>query len=87
MKEIVPIEYGEKEGYYYRFYENGQVAVTGEYRFDQRVGDWTEYYPNSKRKKIIAYQKEAFDDEIKPYIKAEWNDKGKEIYRNSRVSN
>lgn len=84
MKEIIPIEFGEKEGYYYRFYENGQVAVTGEYRFDQRVGDWTEYYPNKKRKKIIAYQKEAFEDETRPYIKAEWNEKGREIYRNSK---
>jgi antitoxin component YwqK of YwqJK toxin-antitoxin module len=84
MKEIIPIEYGEKEGFYYRFYENGSVAVTGEYRFDQRVGDWTEYYPNNKRKKIITYRKEAFDDEVRPYIKVEWNEKGKEIYRNSK---
>jgi antitoxin component YwqK of YwqJK toxin-antitoxin module len=84
MKEIVPVEYGEKEGYYFRFYENGQVAVTGEYRWDQRVGDWTEYYPNSKRKKIIAYQKEAFDEAIRPFVKVEWNDKGKEIYRSSK---
>jgi antitoxin component YwqK of YwqJK toxin-antitoxin module len=83
MKEIIPIEFGEKEGYYYRFHESGQVAVMGEYRFDQKVGDWTEYYPNNKRKRIIAYQKEAFD-ETTPYIKAEWNDKGKEIYRNAK---
>jgi hypothetical protein len=83
MKEIIPIEFGEKEGYYYRFHETGQVAVMGEYRFDQKVGDWTEYYANNKRKRIIAYQKEAFD-EATPYIKAEWNDKGKEIYRNAK---
>jgi antitoxin component YwqK of YwqJK toxin-antitoxin module len=83
MREIIPIEFGEKEGYYYRFHESGQVAVMGEYRFDQKVGDWTEYYPNNKRKRIIAYQKEAFD-ETRPYIKAEWNDKGKEIYRNAK---
>jgi antitoxin component YwqK of YwqJK toxin-antitoxin module len=86
MKEIIPIEYGEKEGYYYRFYESGQVAVTGEYRFDQKVGDWTEYYPNNKRKKIITYRKEPFDDEVRPYIKVEWNDKGKEIYRNNKLA-
>ena len=87
MKEIVPIEYGEKEGYYYRFYENGQVAVVGEYHWDRRVGDWTEYYPNSKRKKILSYPKEPFDEENRPYVKAEWNDKGKEIYRNHKVVN
>jgi antitoxin component YwqK of YwqJK toxin-antitoxin module len=86
MKEITPIEYGEKEGYYFRFFENGQPAVTGEYHWDQKIGDWTEYYPNNKRKKIIAYPKDAFDESMKPYIKMEWNDKGKEIYRNNKMN-
>lgn len=86
MKEITPIEYGEKEGFYYRFYENGQMAVSGEYRWDQKVGDWTEYYPGNKRKKIIAYPKEPFAKDVKPYIKVEWNDKGKEVYRNNKGS-
>jgi antitoxin component YwqK of YwqJK toxin-antitoxin module len=85
MKEIVPIEFGEKEGYYYRFYENGQVAVVGEYHWDRPVGDWTEYYPNNKRKKILTYPKEPFEEESKPFVKAEWNDKGKEIYRNNKM--
>ncbi|MFZ6014653.1 MAG: toxin-antitoxin system YwqK family antitoxin [Bacteroidota bacterium] len=86
MKEIIPIEFGEKEGYYYRFHEDGKLAVIGEYRWDQRVGDWTEYYPNSKRKKIITYPKEPFDKSIKPFVKIEWNDKGKEIYRNNKMN-
>jgi antitoxin component YwqK of YwqJK toxin-antitoxin module len=86
MKEITPIEFGEKEGYYYRFYENGQMAVSGEYKWDQKVGDWTEYYPSNKRKKIITYPKEPFDKTIRPYIKVEWNDKGKEIYRNNKMN-
>jgi len=84
MKEITPIEYGERDGYYYRFYENGQMAVSGEYQWDQKVGDWTEYYPNKKRKKIIAYPKEAFDESFRPYTKVEWNEQGKEIYRNTK---
>lgn len=86
MKEITPIEYGEKDGYYYRFYENGQMAVVGEYRWDQPVGDWTEYYPGNKRKKIITYPKEPFDQNVKPFIKIEWNEKGKEIYRNNKMN-
>ena len=86
MKEITPIEFGEKTGYYYRFYENGQIAISGEYEYDQKVGDWTEYYPNKRRKKIITYPEEAFDDSLRPYIKAEWNEKGKQIYRNNRAS-
>lgn len=86
MKEMTPIEFGEKEGYYYYFHENGLVAVQGEYQWDQRIGDWIEYYANGKRKKIVAYPKEAFDDSVEPYIKAEWNDKGKEIYRNTKMA-
>ncbi|HEY8936459.1 MAG TPA: hypothetical protein VIM65_14615 [Cyclobacteriaceae bacterium] len=86
MKEITPIEYGDKEGYYYYFHENGKMAVSGEYKWDQKVGDWIEYYPTGKRKKIIAFPKEAFDKAVKPYIKAEWNDKGKEIYRNNKMA-
>lgn len=85
-KEIIPIEYGEKEGNYYMFHENGQVAVTGEYHWNQRVGDWYEYYPNGRRKKLIAYPKEPFDKNGKPYVKTEWNDKGKEIYRNNKMA-
>jgi antitoxin component YwqK of YwqJK toxin-antitoxin module len=86
MKEITPIEFGEKTGYYFRFYENGQIAVMGEYEYDQKIGDWTEYYPNKRRKKIIAYPQKPFEEGVRPYIKAEWNEKGKQIYRNMRAS-
>ena len=86
MKEITPIEYGEKDGYYYYFYENGQMAVSGEYKWDQKVGEWVEYYPNNRRKKIIAYPKEPFDEEVRPFIRVEWNEKGKEIYRNNKMA-
>lgn len=80
LKEITPVEYGEKEGYYYLLHENGLVAVKGEYRFNERVGDWIENYPNGKRKRIITYPKEPFEKEIKPFLRKEWDDKGKEIY-------
>lgn len=86
MKEMTPIEFGEKEGFYYFFHENGQLAVQGEYQWDEKVGDWTEFYNNGKRKKIIAYPKEPFDESMQPYVKAEWNDKGKEIYRNNKMA-
>lgn len=80
IKEITPVEYGEKEGFYYLLHENGQVAVRGEYRFNEKVGDWIEKYPNGKRKRIITYAKEPFDKETKPYLRKEWDEKGKEIY-------
>src|SRR6478609_4679705 len=80
IKEIIPIEYGEREGYYYLLHENGTVAVQGEYKWDQKVNDWIENYPNGKRKKIISYQKQPFDKKLKPFVRREWNEKGKELY-------
>lgn len=80
VKEMIPVEFDEREGFYTMFHENGTVAVTGEYKWDVRIGDWTENYPNGKRKKVVAYPKEPFDKEVKPYVKREWDSKGKEIY-------
>ncbi len=80
MKDIVPIEYGEKEGYFYYFFENGRVGVQGEYHWDLPVGDWIEYYASGRRKKIIRYSKDPFDKTFKPYIWKEWNEKGKLVF-------
>lgn len=80
LKEITPIEYGEKDGYYYLLHENGSVAVQGEYQWNVKVGDWIENYPNGKRKRVIAYSKEPFDKDYRPYIRKEWDETGKEIY-------
>ena len=80
IKEIVPIEFGEREGYYYLFHENGKIAVVGEYKWDQKVNDWIEYYPSGIKKKTVSYPKEPFDKESHPFTRKEWNDKGKEIY-------
>ena len=80
IKEITPIEYGEKEGYYYLFHDNGQIAVQGEYHWGERVNDWVENYTNGKRKKIITYPKEPFEKDIRPYVRKEWDEKGKELY-------
>jgi antitoxin component YwqK of YwqJK toxin-antitoxin module len=85
LKEIIPIEYGEREGYYYLFHENGQVAVQGEYQWNHKVNDWVENYPTGKRKRIIAYPKQAFEKEIKPFIKREWDNKGQEIYTSEKL--
>lgn len=80
MMEIIPIEYGEKEGNYYMFHENGRIAVRGEFKWDQRVGEWYEYYPTGGRKKVIIYSKDPFDDSFRPFIMREWNKKGQVVY-------
>ena len=81
MKEIIPIEYGEKEGYYYYFHNNGRKAVEGEFHWDEPVGDWVEYYATGRRKKVVRYSKDPHDDEYRPFTWKEWNRKGKLIYQ------
>ena len=80
VKEMIPVEIDEREGYYFMFHENGTIAVTGEYKWDQKVGDWIENYPNGKRKRILAYPNEPYDDTFRPFIRKEWDEKGREIF-------
>lgn len=82
IQEIIPIEYGQKEGYYYYFFKDGSRAVTGEYRYNERVGKWTSYYENrrGRRKREIQYRKDPDNDKFVPYIVKEWNTAGKVVY-------
>ena len=84
VKEMIPIEIDEREGFYFLFHENGNIAVTGEYKWGEKVGDWIENYPNGKRKKIVSYPKEPFEKEIRPFVRKEWDEKGKEIFSSNK---
>jgi antitoxin component YwqK of YwqJK toxin-antitoxin module len=84
VKEMIPIEYNEREGFYVMYHENGTVAVQGEFKWDRKVGEWLENYPNGKRKKLIAYPSDPFDKTQRPFVKKEWDTKGKEIYWNNK---
>jgi len=86
IREVIPVEYGEKEGYYYAFHENGEVAVMGEYSFDGKVGVWREYYPvRNRRKREVEYGKDPFNKSFQPYILREWNEKGELIYDREKL--
>ena len=85
MREIIPIEFGEREGNYYYFFENGRIAVRGEYKWDRRIGDWIEYYPSGRRKKVIRYPKDPYGD-TDPFVYQEWNSRGREVYNYMRAS-
>lgn len=84
VKEMIPIEFNEREGYYVMYHENGLVAVQGEYKWGRKVGEWIENYPTGKRKKTISYPVDPFDKELTPFVKKEWDAKGREIYWNTR---
>lgn len=81
MREIIPVHYGEKDGEYYAFHENGQIAVIGEYKFDYKIGLWREYYlQRNRRKREVQYPEDPFENEFTPFITKEWNEDGEVIY-------
>lgn len=84
VKEMIPVEYGEREGFYTMFHENGSIAVQGEYKWNRKVGEWIENYPTGKRKKLISFPTDPFDRDQKPFVKKEWDLKGREIYWNNK---
>jgi hypothetical protein len=61
------------------------MAVQGEFRFDNKVGLWVEFYNSRRRrKKTIQYGKDPFDNGFLPYINQEWNSSGKLVYDRSQ---
>lgn len=81
LKEVIPVQFGEKEGYYYAFHENGALAAAGEYHFDHKIGLWREFYPDrNRRKREVLYSEYAFDTKHQPVIIREWDKKGVLIY-------
>ncbi|MBY5952759.1 hypothetical protein KUV23_17390 [Algoriphagus marincola] len=90
IEKIIPVQYGLEEGYFFHFYEDQQIAVTGEYQFGQKVGLWTEYWDTNNaraiRKREIQYQEEPYMDDFRPYIRAEWDKDGNLIYRSERAN-
>ena len=81
LKEIIPIQYGEKDGYYYAFHKNGNLAAKGEYQFDSQVGIWTEYFmKNGRKKREVNFFQDPFSKDYHPIITKEWSLNGKLIY-------
>lgn len=90
IEKLTPVEYDLMEGNFFHFHENGQIAVTGEYHFGEKVGLWTEYWNNKNnkiiRKREVQYQENPFTKNFRPYIRAEWDQEGNLIYRKDGVA-
>ena len=84
VKEVIPIQHGNRQGSYYYFHDNGVVGVTGIFENDARIGVWKEYYKYRRnrrnRKKEIQYAEDGFDQDFRPYIIKEWSQEGKLLY-------
>ena len=87
VKEVIPYQYGKKEGMYYYFYENGQLAVRGFYAFDKKVGIWEEFH-NTNRvsiKKEIQFAPDPFQKYFRAYIRKEWDKFANPIYESDKL--
>lgn len=80
LKEVIPVHFGEREGTYYAFHPNGEVAAVGNYQFNEKVGLWREFYPNRRMKREIIYPENPFQKNKEPYILREYDETGRLIY-------
>ena len=83
MEEVIPVEYGEENGDYYYFHENGLIAVTGQYKYGRKVGLWREYYSHRRQiKREIQYPADPWDWDqgFTPFILREYDKRGNLIY-------
>ncbi|MDX2196662.1 MAG: hypothetical protein NW207_09615 [Cytophagales bacterium] len=80
VKEVIPIQWGTKEGEYFYYDYDGNLLKYGLYKENARVGMWYEYFTNGKKKSEIQYPKDPFDKTTPPYVAREFSDKGKVLY-------
>lgn len=88
VKEVIPFQYGKREGMYYLFYENGQLAVRGLYEFDKRVGIWEEFHNNTRTtilKRQIQFTPDPYSKSFRPYILRESDRFANIIYESPKV--
>lgn len=78
IKEVIPVVWGEKDGDYVYFNENGTLRITGTYSDNKKIGRWRIYHPGTQRRKMdINYPRK---DEEKPYVMYEWDERGNRLY-------
>jgi antitoxin component YwqK of YwqJK toxin-antitoxin module len=79
-KEIIPIQFGRRDGEYFLYSPDGALMVNGIYKENTKIGIWTEYHANKKKKKETQYGKDPFAKDFIPYVIKEYNDKGKATF-------
>ncbi len=85
IKEVIPYEYGEVQGTYYRFYENGQMEWSGQYDKGRKVGVWVKYYDfRNRRHYEYQYPKTAYDAPAEPYLFKEYDRHSTLIYEKDK---
>jgi hypothetical protein len=78
IKEVIPIVWGDRDGDYVYFNENGTLRITGIYKNNMKIRRWRVYHEGTQRRKLdINYPDES---EEKPFIMYEWDVRGNMIF-------
>ena len=83
VKEVKPVEENRYQGDYFFYSEDGVLILTGKYEHNVRVGVWSEYYDDKKRKRIkkkIQYPETAYVTQFEPYTLYEYDKNGFATY-------
>lgn len=86
IKEVIPHEYGQVQGMYYRFYENGQLEWSGQYEKGRKVGIWIKHYNfRNRRHYEFQYPKTAYDAPAEPELVKEYDRHGTTIFEKGKL--
>lgn len=83
IRDITTIVGGEKHGDYFSFYDNGKIAIEGKYEYGKKVGLWTEFHKNGRKKRTVQYPKLFYLKDL-PYVSYEWDAQGNVTYNAER---
>ncbi|WP_210462171.1 toxin-antitoxin system YwqK family antitoxin [Rufibacter roseolus] len=81
IKEVIPYQYGQVQGEYYKFYENGQLEWLGTYDKGRKVGTWINFYDFRGRRQFeFQYAESAFDKPIEPVLVKQYDRHGALVF-------
>ena len=81
VKEVLPYQYGEVQGEYLKFYENGQLEWQGMYDKGRKVGTWINYYDFRNRRQFeFQYPETSFDDPFEPVLVKQYDRHGTMVF-------
>lgn len=86
IKEIIPYQYGQVQGEYYKFYENGQLEWQGMYDKGRKVGTWVNFFDFRGRRQFeFKYAASGFEVPIEPVLVKQYNRHGELVFENKEV--
>lgn len=86
IKEVIPYAYGEVQGTYYRFYENGQLEWMGQYQKGRKVGLWVKHFDfRARRQYEYQYPKTPYEPQAEPYLVKQYDRHGTLIFEKDKL--